>query len=142
VNSLEKAFAAAEGALDRKAYDLVVLEVEHLNSIADYFLIATGRSDVQVQAIARGVEERLARANARPLAIEGLNLGHWVVLDYDDVVVHVFFEPTREFYRLRDNWLDAREVMLPEPWLSQARDLRLGGGQRGPESGAAHARHT
>jgi ribosome-associated protein len=125
LNSLEKALAAAEGALDKKAYDLLVLEVEHLNSIADYFLIATGRSDIQVQAIARGIEERLARANVRPLAIEGLQLGHWVVLDYEDVVIHVFFEPTREFYRLHDNWFDAREVTLPEPWHSQARDLRL-----------------
>jgi ribosome-associated protein len=142
VNSLEKAIAAAEGALDRKAYDLVVLEAEHLNSIADYFLIATGRSDIQVQAIARGVEERLARANARPLAIEGLNLGHWVVLDYDDVVIHVFFEPTREFYRLEDNWLDAREVTLPEPWLSQARDLCLRSARRRPEPASAHAPQT
>ncbi|HUY19168.1 MAG TPA: ribosome silencing factor [Candidatus Binataceae bacterium] len=141
VTALEKALAAAEGALDRKAYDLVVLEVEHLNSIADYFLIATGRSDVQVQAIAHGVEERLARANARPLAIEGLNLGHWVVLDYDDVVIHVFFEPTREFYRLEDNWLDARQVTLPEPWLSQARDLRLSSVARG-RPGTAHAPQT
>jgi ribosome-associated protein len=126
VNSLDKAIAAAEGALDRKAYDLVVLEVEHLNSIADYFLIATARSDVQVQAIARGIEERLARDGARPLSVEGLNLGHWIVLDYDDLVIHVFFEPTREFYRLAENWLDAREVALPEPLRSQARDLRLG----------------
>src|SRR6266849_472848 len=141
-DSLKRALAAVEAALEKKAYDLVVLQVEHLCSIAEYFLIATGRSDVQVQAIARGIEERMALEDSRPLAIEGLNLGHWVVLDYDDVVVHVFFEPTREFYRLRDNWLDAREVTLPEPWLSQARDLRLGGGQRGPESGAAHARHT
>ena len=126
MNSLDKVIAAAEGALDRKAYDLVVLEVEHLNSIADYFLIATGRSDVQVQAIARGIEERLARDGARPLSVEGLNLGHWIVLDYDDLVIHVFFEPTREFYRLTENWLDAREVALPEPLRSQARDLRLG----------------
>ena len=126
MNSLDKAIAAAQGALDRKAYDLVVLEVEHLNSIADYFLIATGRSDVQVQAIARGIEERLARDGARPLSVEGLNLGHWVVLDYDDLVIHIFFEPTREFYRLAENWLDAREVALPEPLRSQARDLRLG----------------
>jgi len=135
VNSLDKAIAAAAGALDRKAYDLKVLKVEHLSSIADYFLIATGRSDVQVQAIAHGIEERLARDEARPLSIEGLNLGHWVVLDYDDVVIHIFFEPTREFYRLEDNWLDARQVTLPEPWLSQARDLRL-------RTGAAHARHS
>src|SRR5579864_6826252 len=125
VNSLEKAFAAAEGALDRKAYDLVVLKVEHLNSIADYFLIATGRSDVQVQAIARGISERMDLDNERPIAIEGFSHGHWVVLDYVDVVIHIFFEPVREFYRLENNWTDGRELVLPEPYRSQARDLTL-----------------
>ena len=125
MTSLEKALAAVEAALEKKAYDLVVLQVEHLDSIADYFLIATGRSDVQVQAIARGIEERMGREASRPLSAEGFNLGHWIVLDYDDVVIHVFFEPTREFYRLDTNWTDAREVPLPEPLRSQARDLRI-----------------
>jgi ribosome-associated protein len=125
VNSLEKTLAAVEAALDKKAYDLVVLQVEHLSSIADYFVLATGRSDIQVQAIARGIEERMERANTRPLAIEGLKHGHWVVMDYDDVVVHIFFEPVREFYRLDANWIDAREIALPEPYRSQARDLTL-----------------
>jgi ribosome-associated protein len=125
VDSLEKAIAAAEAALERKAYDLVVVQVEHLNSIADYFLIATGRSGVQVQAIARGIEERLDRESEHPMAIEGLAHGHWVVLDYADVVVHIFFEPARDFYRLERNWTDAREVALPEPYRSQARHLTL-----------------
>jgi ribosome-associated protein len=126
VTSLDKAIAAAEAALDKKGHDVVVLEVEHLNSIADYFVIATGRSDVQVQAIARGIEERMGRAAARPLSVEGFNLGHWVVLDYDDVVIHVFFEPTREFYRLETNWTDARAVPLPEAMRTQARDRGVG----------------
>src|SRR5208283_4855405 len=96
LTALKKALAAAEAALEKKAYDLVVLEVEHLNSIADYFIIATGRSDVQVQAIARGIGERMDLEDERAIAIEGLNHGHWVVLDYVDVVVHIFFEPVRE----------------------------------------------
>jgi ribosome-associated protein len=125
VNSREKAIAAAQAALAKKAYDLVVLQVGHLSSIADYFLIATGRSDVQVRAIARGIEERMHLEGERPLSIEGTGHGHWAVLDFNDVVVHVFFEETREFYRLERNWLDATEVPLPEPYRSQARDLRL-----------------
>jgi ribosome-associated protein len=125
VTSLKKAIAIAEAALEKKAYDLVVLQVEHLGSIADYFIIATGRSDVQVRAIARGIEERMEREGERPLSVEGVNHGHWAVLDFNDVVVHVFFEDTREFYRLERNWLDAREVALPEPYRSQARGLRL-----------------
>jgi len=124
-DSLKKAMAAAEAALEKKAYDLIVLEVEHLSSVADYFIIATGRSDVQVQAIARGIEERMDRESAHPLAIEGQNHGHWVVLDYNDVMIHLFFEPVRDFYRMERHWTDAREVPLPEPLRSQARDLTL-----------------
>lgn len=125
MTSLKKALLAVEVALDKRAHDLVVLEVEHLSSIADYFLIATGRSDVQVQSIVRGIEERLGRERAYPLSVEGFSHAHWVVLDYDDVVIHVFLEPARDFYRLEDNWIDAKAVMLPEPFRSQARDLRL-----------------
>jgi ribosome-associated protein len=125
VDSLTKTYAAVEAALEKKAYDLRVVQVDHLSSIADYFLIASGRSDVQVQAIARGIEERMDREGARPLAIEGYHHGHWIALDYDDVVVHLFFEPAREFYRLDRNWSDGREVQLPEPFRSQARDLTL-----------------
>jgi ribosome-associated protein len=125
VDSKEKAITAAEAALEKKAYDLVVLESEHLSTIADYFLIATGRSDVQVQAIARGIEERMAAKGIRPLSIEGFNHAHWVVLDYDDVVVHVFYEPTREFYRLERTWTDAHQVELPDPIRTQAEGLRL-----------------
>lgn len=127
-DALEKALTAAEAALEKKAYDLVVLEVDHLSSIADYFIIATGRSDVQVQAIARGIEERMRDKKKHPLSVEGVNLGHWVVLDFDDVIVHVFFEPTREFYRLDSNWTDAREVKLPEPYRTQVRGLSLRAG--------------
>jgi ribosome-associated protein len=125
VDSLNKALAAVEAALEKKAYDLTVLQVEHLSSIADYFLVATGRSDVQVQAIAHGIEERMQRESAYPLSVEGLNHAHWVILDYNDVVIHVFFEPVRDFYRLERNWTDAQEITLPEPLQSQARDLRL-----------------
>ncbi len=125
VDSLTKAIAAAEAALEKKAYDLVVLESEHLSSIADYFLIATGRSDVQVQAIARGIEERMQKSKIRPLSVEGVKHAHWIVLDYDDLVVHIFYEPAREFYRLERTWVDATTVALPEPIRSQAKELRL-----------------
>ena len=121
----EKALAAAEAALEKKAYDLVVLQSEHLSTIADYFLIATGRSDVQVQAIARGIEERMVKDGVRPLAVEGLHHAHWVVLDYDDVVIHIFYEPARDFYRLERTWTDARAVKLPEAIRAQVEGLRL-----------------
>ncbi len=121
----EKAIAIAEAALEKKAYDLMVLEVEHLKSVADYFVVATGRSDVQVQSIARGIEERMLRDGVRPHSIEGVTHAHWIVLDYNDVVIHVFQEPARDFYRLERTWSDAHEMALPEPYRTQARDLRL-----------------
>lgn len=122
---LQKTLAIVESALDKKAYDLVVLQAEHLSSIADYFVIATGRSDVQVQSICRGVEERMDHDGARPLSIEGYNLGYWIVLDYNDVVMHIFYEPIRDVYRLETNWTDAQRIALPEPFSSRARDLSV-----------------
>lgn len=124
MDSLTKTLAVVEAALEKKAYDLQVLQIEHLSSIAEYFVIATGRSDVQVQAIARGIEQRMDQEGERALAVEGVQRAHWIVLDYDDVVIHVFFEPTRDFYRLESNWSDTQEVPLPEPFLSQVRELR------------------
>ncbi len=125
MEALNKTLAIVEAALEKRALDLKVMQVEHLRSVADYFVIATGRSDVQVQAIARGIEERMAQDGVRPLAVEGFNHGHWIVLDYDDVVIHIFFEPVREFYRLESNWTDAQDVPLPAALQVQVRDLSL-----------------
>jgi ribosome-associated protein len=121
----EKALLCVRFALEKKAYDLVVMEVGQLTSLADYFLICTGRSDTQVQAITQSVEENLARLRMRPLSVEGYPHGHWVVMDYGDVVVHVFYEPVREFYDLERLWSRAPRVRLPEPYSSQIRDLHL-----------------
>ncbi len=92
-----------------------------LTSIADYLVICTGRSDRQVQSIAQAVQERLAEQKMRPISIEGLRRGQWVLLDYGDVVVHVFYQPVREFYDLERLWQHAPRVPLPEPLHSEAR---------------------
>lgn len=121
----EKALLCVRFALEKKAYDLVLIEVGPYTSLADYFLVCTGRSDTQVQAIAQGLEENLARAGMRPLSIEGYAHAQWVVMDYGDVVVHIFCEPVREFYDLERLWAQAPRVRLPEPYSTQVRDLRL-----------------
>jgi len=113
-------------ALDRKAYDLVVLETGNLSSISDYFVVCSGRSDTQVQAIAEAVEKALAAHGERPLSIEGLPHAQWVLLDYGDVVLHVFYVPVRQFYDLERLWARAPRVELPEPFLSQARSQKTG----------------
>ena len=93
--SWERALRCAQSALDKKAYDLVVLQVGTLTSVADYFIICTGRSDVQVQSICRAIEESLATMRVKPLAVEGFTHGQWVLLDFGDVVVHIFYETAR-----------------------------------------------
>jgi ribosome-associated protein len=130
VDERAKALLCVRFALEKKAYDLVLMEVDALTSLADYFLVCTGRSDTQVQAIAQGIEDNLWRLGIRPLSIEGLTGGQWVVMDYGDVIVHIFYEPVREFYDLERLWVRAPRVRLPEPYRSQAEDLRLGGAAR------------
>lgn len=98
---------AAEAVLDKKGVALKVLYVGEVSDFADFFLICSGQSDRQVQAIARGVEERLAEEGLKPLHAEGVRQGKWVLLDYGDLIVHVFDEERREFYRLERLWSDA-----------------------------------
>lgn len=97
-------------ALGRKAQHLVVLDVKDLTSIADFFMICHGRSNRQVTAIADFIQRELKKAGRRPLSIEGLKDGHWVLLDYGHVIIHVFYEPIRNLYDLESLWSDARRM--------------------------------
>jgi ribosome-associated protein len=129
-DSREKALLAVRYALEKKAYDLLLVDVGALSSLADYFLICTGRSDTQVQAIVQSIDEGLSQNGMRPLSIEGYSAGQWVLVDFGDIVVHVFQEHVREFYDLERLWARAPRVALPEPYRTQARDLRLAGAAR------------
>jgi len=102
--------ACAAAALDKKATDVVLLDVRGLTSIADWFVLASGRSDTQVRAIAESVEEACRSLERRPLCVEGLRHGQWVLLDYGDVVVHVFHDATREYYDIERLYLDVPAV--------------------------------
>ncbi|MDE0082362.1 MAG: ribosome silencing factor [Gammaproteobacteria bacterium] len=99
---------AAELALERKAQHVVSLDLKGISSATDFFLLATGTSDVHVRAIADHVLDKLRNEGVRPDHVEGLGHGQWVLIDYIDVVVHVFRSTTREFYRLEDLWGDAK----------------------------------
>lgn len=114
ISSWEKALLLIRFALDRKACDLVVLDVHELTSIADYFIVCSGRSDRQVQSIAQGIEENAAEEGFRPFAVEGTQRGHWALIDFSDVIVHIFYEPVREFYDLDGLWGHAPRAELPE----------------------------
>ncbi len=116
INAWDKALLLTRFALEKKARDLVVLEVREVTSIADYFIICSGSSDRQVQSIAQGIEENLSGAGHPPLSVEGVHRGHWVLMDFSDVIVHIFYEPVREFYDLEGLWGHAPRVELPEPY--------------------------
>jgi ribosome-associated protein len=107
---------AAELALDRKAEDVVSLDLRGISTATDHFLLATGNSDIQVRAISENVIDELKKEGVRPAHVEGLQGGRWVLIDYIDVVVHVFHPSTREFYHLEELWGDApRRLHEPAP---------------------------
>ncbi|MFO7685390.1 MAG: ribosome silencing factor [Desulfobacterales bacterium] len=96
--------------LGKKAENLVVLDVRELTSVADAFIICSGRSNRQVQAIAEHIQAELKGQHKKPLSVEGLADGHWALLDYGDVIIHVFYEPVRVFYDLEGLWTDAKRI--------------------------------
>jgi ribosome-associated protein len=101
---------AVEAADERKAIDLRVLDLRSVSDFTDYFLIASGGSQRQVQAIARAIEETLLRDGVKAHHIEGAQQGRWVLLDYGDFVAHIFDEDRRSYYRLEDIWSDAPDL--------------------------------
>ncbi|MBF2064396.1 MAG: ribosome silencing factor [Calothrix sp. C42_A2020_038] len=109
--SSKLAVKAAEAASDRKAGDIVLLKVANVSYLADYFVVATGYSRVQVRAIADAVEDKIEQELQRsPLRIEGKVEGNWVLYDYGDVIVHVMMPKEREFYNLEAFWGHAERI--------------------------------
>ena len=102
-----------EAASEKKALNLIVLDVRDLTSIADVFIICSGRSNRQVNAIADSIVAKLKKNKIKPLSVEGTAEGHWVLLDYGHVVIHVFYEPIREFFDLEGLWVDAKRITTP-----------------------------
>ncbi len=99
-----------QAVLGKKADAVVALDVRGLTSIADTFIICSGRSSRQVSAISEHVERFLKENGIRPLSVDGRKEGHWVLMDYGDVIVHVFYEETRTFYDLEGLWVDAKRI--------------------------------
>ena len=110
----ERICTALSAAGDKKAVEMVVLDLREVASFTDYFLITSGTNVRQVQAIADEVVERLKRRGTRAARVEGYNSAEWVLLDYGDFILHVFEEKSRRFYDLERLWRDAARVQLPE----------------------------
>ena len=105
---------AAELAMERKAQELVALDLRGISSATDYFLIGSGTSDIQVKSIAEHIIEEMKKEGVRPGHVEGLEGGRWVLIDYIDFVVHVFHPQARSFYQLEGLWGDARRIDLED----------------------------
>ena len=101
-----------KAALKKKAFDLTILDISKVSSFANYFILCSGNSNRQVQAIASSIEHDLKKKGIYPLGIEGFNEGHWILLDYDDVIIHVFYQKIREFYELERLWADGQRIEL------------------------------
>jgi len=103
---------AARAALDHQALDLVILDVQGLSSVTDYFLVCSGRSTTHLRSIADAIRDEMKAAEVRPLHAEGPPESGWMLLDYGDVLVHVFLEETRVYYALERLWGDAPLVPM------------------------------
>ena len=110
-----------KAVLGKKALDVVMLDVDGLTSLADTFIICSGRSNRQVTAIAEFIRTDLKKKGIKPLSIEGLKEGHWVLMDYGNVVINLFYDPVRRFYDLEGLWADAPRVTTPalDAWNRQ-----------------------
>lgn len=108
--------------MGKKAIDVEVLDVRGLTSVSDIFIICSGRSNRQVSAIAEYIQVNLKKHAIKPLSVEGKKEGHWVLLDYGHVIIHVFYEPVRSFYDLEGLWIDAKRIetkrFLSDPTIS------------------------
>ena len=113
-SSLELATICAHAALDTKAEDLVVLDVQGISSFTDYFIIMSGRSSRHVQGLAEAMEKAMRSKRISAAKAEGIQEGMWVLLDFDDIVVHIFYHEQRSFYDLEGLWHDAPRVEINE----------------------------
>lgn len=120
----ERICTALRSASDKKALDLVVLDLRAIASFTDYFVITSGTNPRQVQAIADEIVEQLKKQGTRAARVEGYSTAEWVLVDYGDFVVHVFEEKSRRFYDLERLWRDAARVELP-PEFAPASDSSL-----------------
>ncbi len=105
---------AAELAADKKAKDTIILELKSLSTIADYFVICSGENPAQIKAIAEAIDGYFSKKKIFPIGIEGLDFARWVLIDYGDVVIHIFDDETRAYYELEKFWMDAPVISMAE----------------------------
>ena len=108
--SKKMALLALDALEDKKAEDIAILDISEISVLADYFIIANGTNRNQVQAMADSVEEALGKAGYEPKKIEGYQTANWILMDYKDIIVHVFGREDRGFYDLERIWRDGKQI--------------------------------
>tara|TARA_B100000315_G_scaffold257787_1_gene307777 strand:- start:3985 stop:4374 length:390 start_codon:yes stop_codon:yes gene_type:complete len=126
LNPRSKALEAAQAALETKAKDIVIFEVGELTTIADYMVICSAHSHRQVQAVMRRVEDQLKNLKTRPLSIEGTEAATWILMDYGDVMIHIFTDDIREYYGLDYVWGDASSQIVEDGPSTVTADHAIG----------------
>jgi len=114
METLDKALHCLKIVRERKAVNPILFEVGQLTAITDYFLVVSGNSSRQVQALTKHLARSMREKGFRVRGVEGEQEGHWVLMDYGDVVIHIFYEPIREFYDLESLWIEAPRVEVNE----------------------------
>ncbi|MCH7517830.1 MAG: ribosome silencing factor [Candidatus Dadabacteria bacterium] len=113
MDSKEKAISIAQAAWEKQAINPILLEVKSSSDVTDYFLICSANSKRGVKTIVENIEKKVKEIGQKVIGIEGYEVGQWVLVDSADVVVHIFYEPLREFYNLESLWIDAPRLKLP-----------------------------
>ena len=119
MDSIDLARAIATTAIDKKAEDLVILDVRGIAAFTDFFVIMSGRSTRHVQSLAQAVDQEMSSKRLSTSNTEGIQEGQWVLLDYNDVVVHIFYSESRQFYDLEGLWHDAPRISIGEQPVEQ-----------------------
>lgn len=118
--SKQLALYCAKLALDKKAFNLMILDVKAWNGLSDYIVICSAQSSVQAQSIADHLKQKLKEENIECLHKEGYPLAKWILLDYNDVVIHIFDEYVRDYYAIENLWKDAPRVKIPKSYSGKS----------------------
>lgn len=108
----KRVILCVNAALEKKAKNIIILNMQKVTSFADYSIVCSGTSDRQVQSIAQAIEENMKKSGFLPLGIEGERTARWILMDYADIIVHVFYEPVRDFYDMERLWPDAPKMEI------------------------------
>jgi len=108
----KRVILCVNAALEKKAKNIIILNMQKVTSFADYSIVCSGNSDRQVQSIAQAIEENMKKNGFLPLGIEGEKTAQWILMDYADIIVHVFYEPVRDLYDMERLWSDAPRMEI------------------------------